>query len=365
VRDGYLCRPVTRNIPLKIDLRKIKLSSTPGGMDLDLGQICERISPLIREIARNLALEARHHKTVVFMPSVETAKQLASALSDEGMNSKFVSGECSDRKEKIEWFRQAGRGSIICNAQLITRGFDVRDITAVCVLRPSRIWSFVVQCWLRGSRILPNIIDGLATAEQRRNAIERSPKSFFTIFDFLWLADRIDIVNPVDLIATKPEIRQAMIASGIDDLMASQELAHRDFLKALAAAARKHALKQARTIDPMAYAVSLGDDAISSYTPENKWEMDKATPGQIDFLRRQGLETEGIKSKGLANRLITRVMARMRMHLATPRQLDLLRKLGLTEQQSATLSMKEASATIDALIAERKMNLEPVLQEFD
>ena len=364
VKDGYLCRPVTRNIPLKIDLRKVKLSKSPHGMDLDLGQIVERISPLIREIARALAAEARTMKTVVFMPSIETARQLSIALAEEGLNSKFVSGECSDRKEKIEWFRQAGRGSIICNAQLITRGFDVRDITAVCVLRPSRIWSFVVQCWLRGSRILEGVIDGCTTPEARRAAIDRSAKGFFTIFDFIWLADRIDIVSPVDLIATKPEIRASMIASGEDDLMASHSIAERDFLKALAEAARKHALKQARTLDPLAYAVSLGDDAITSYTPESKWEKDPATPGQLHFLRQQGMSTDKITTKGLANRLITRVMHRMRMHLATPRQLDLLRKLGLTDQQCSTLTMKEASATLDQLFAEKRNRHEPTAQEI-
>lgn len=353
VKDGYLARPIVRNIPLKIDLRKIKLSRTAHGVDLDLAEVIQRISPVIREIARNLAVEVRNMKTVCFMPSIETARQLAEQLAIEGMNAKFVSGECPDRKEKVAWFRAAGPGSILCNAMLLSRGVDVEDVTAVCVLRPSRIWRFVVQCWLRGSRLLPHIIDGIETAEERRKAIAASAKDRFTIIDFLWLTDRIDLISPVDLVATKPEIRKNMLENGEVDLMAAESKAQKDLLASLAKAARKHAMREARTIDPLAYAMSLGDTVIKDYKPESVWEKDDATSGQLTFLRRQGLNVEGIKTKGLANKLINRVMYRMKRDMATPRQLDLMRRLGLTDQETSTLTRIEASAVIDRIIGKK------------
>lgn len=147
VRDGYLVRPIVKNIPIKLDMRGIKVSRSGGqGGDLDLGEVTTRITPFLREIAKQLAFHASTLKTVVFMPSVETARILSEALCEQGLAGGFVSGQCDDREEKIAAFRLAGPGTILCNALLLVEGFDVPDITGICLLRPTKIWNFYKQC---------------------------------------------------------------------------------------------------------------------------------------------------------------------------------------------------------------------------
>ena len=348
VRDGYLVKPIVKNIPLKIDMRGVKISRAGGqGSDFDLSEVTNRIAPILKEVAKQIAIHAPTLKTVIFTPSVETARLLSEALRDEGMNASFVSGACADRDEKIDAFRAAGPGSVLANALLVVEGFDVPDITGVCILRPTKIWSFFVQASVRGTRTLTGLIDNLETREDRLAAIAASAKPSFTILDFLWLSDRIDLIQPVDLVATKPAIRKAMLASGETDLVAAESVAERDLLKSLAAAAKKHARKAARTIDPIALSVSLGDASLANYEPETSWDMLKPTEGQISFLQKQGIDTSKIGCKGLASKVINRVISRLKHHLATPRQLSLMMQLGLDEQTCATLTINEASALLD------------------
>ena len=354
VHGGWLVRPIVKNIPLKIDMRGVKVSRSPQGSDYDLQEVSQRMAPIIREIALQLSIHAAGLKTVVFTPSVDTARMLAEALSEKGMDASFVSGMCNDRDEKIEAFRRAGPGSIMCNALLVVEGFDVPDITGVCVLRPTKIWGFYVQACVRGTRTLPGVIDGLETAAERLAAIAESAKPCFYIIDFLWLTDRLDLVAPVDLVATKPQIREAMIASGDLDLVAAEAGAERDFLESLAKAAKKHANKAARTIDPLAWAVSLGDAKLATWEPESKWEEEPPTAGQLDFLEKNSISTSGIKYKGLASKVIGLVLARMKMKLATPRQLSLMKELGLNELTCATLTSTDATYLIDATIKLKK-----------
>jgi superfamily II DNA or RNA helicase len=355
VRDGYLVRPLVKNIPLKIDMRGVKLSRAGGqGADFDLGEVTARIAPILREVAKQIALHAKTLKTVVFTPSIETARLLSLALCDEGMNGSFVSGACDDRDEKIVAFRAAGPGTVLCNALLVVEGFDVPDITGVCILRPTKIWSFFVQASVRGTRTLPGLIDHLDDREARLAAIAASAKPHFVILDFLWLTDRIDLIQPVDLVASKPAIRKAMLESGEVDLVAAESVAERDMLKALQDAAKKHARKQARTIDPIALSVSLGDASLASYEPETSWDSLPPTDGQLSFLQKQGIDVSNIKCKGLASKVIARVISRLKHHLATPRQLSLMAQLGLDEQTCATLTVNEASAVIDKTIKAKK-----------
>ncbi len=82
--------------------------------------------------------------------------------------------------------------------------------------------------------------------------------------------------------------------------------------------------------------------------------MRPPSQGQIAFLQRNHIDPSGIKHAGLANKIIKRFLNRIQHRLATPVQLSLLKQLGLPEDQAATLSITEASATIDKILAEKR-----------
>jgi len=349
VRDGYLVRPVAEQIPLKIDLRGVRTSRTSNGADYDLGEITARITPFLSEIARRIAEHARTRKTVCFLPGIESARLLAEAMREAGLEAQFVSGACPDRAEKLEWFDRAGPGSAMCNAMLLTEGWDCPDVSCVCVLRPTKIRSLYVQCVGRGTRPLPGVIDGLATAAERLAAIATSAKPDLRILDFLWLSDNLSLVKPLDLVATKPEIRERMMADGGEaggDLVSLEERAERDLLKSLEKAAKEHVNKKGRTIDPLKLAVSLGDADLATWEPETKWDSLPATTNQIEILTKNGIDVGKVTCRGLATRLIGRVFERQKLGLCTPKQLNFLERLGVPD--AALVSFREASALIDA-----------------
>ena len=353
-RDGYLVRPLVKTLPLKIDLKGIKMR----GNDLDAQEVSDRLTPLLVEIARQIAAEAGHLKTIIFLPSVDSAKRLSEACAAQGLNSNFVSGACLDRTEKMEAFKNAGTGSVMCNAMLLVEGVDIPDISCVCVLRPTKIRGLFVQAVGRGTRTLPGTIDGLNTKEERLAAIAASKKPSLLILDFLWLSDRLDLVKPVDLVAGRPDLKERMSElqdeqKGSVDLLDLEGIATRDLLKSLEKAAKANANKAARVIDPLAWAVDLGDLKLASYVEETDREKRPPTPGQLELLRRQHFDTSKIRSAGMANNVLTRLMTRYRLKLASPAQLHFLHQLGLPAEKASTLTAQEASAAIDQIKTEK------------
>lgn len=361
VRDGWLVRPIVRNIPLQIDLRGVK--KTAG--DYDSAQVISRITPFLKQIAKELANAAGDRKLVAFTPSIETARLLAEALRENGIDAEFVSGACNNRNEKVAAFDRKPNGSAITCAALLLEGWDCDSANAICVLRPTKIRSLYVQACGRATRTLHGVIDGLTTREERLEAIALSAKPDALIIDFLYLSDTLDLIEAVDLVATTPEMKKAIQETGMTDLVEAEKKGERDLLASLQKAAAKHARREARTIDPLSMAVSLGDSALANYVPETKWDAEPPTQGQKDFLLKSKVDITKVSCKGLASKLIGRIISRYKMKLASPAQLSFLLQLGVDEQQCATLTMAEAKAAIDKMIAGRRPTPTAIAEEWD
>lgn len=341
-RDGYLVRPIVKNIPLKIDIRSVK--KTAG--DFDAGDIAHQITPFLAQIAHYIATLAKDRKTVVFTPTVETASLMAEAMRAEGLDASFVSGACPDRHEKIEAFHSKGAGSAIANAMLLTEGWDHAEVSCIVPLRITKIRSLLAQCVGRGTRPLAGTIDGLDSVEERLAAIAASAKRDLLVFDFLWLHDRLDLIGPVDLFASTPAIRKAMLKSGETDLLKAEEVAQREVLKALEKEAKKHQHRQPRTIDPLAFAVSVGDSVLSTYVPENAADAAPPAKEELEIILNAGLDSSAIKNSGQAQKLISRLIERDKMGLASVKQLNFLKQLGVPEEQAVLMKKGQAGAII-------------------
>ncbi len=351
VRDGWLVPPETRNIPLKINLKDIRVGRTPNGSDFNASDLSQRLIPVLEALADQIVTEASDRKGIVFVPSIECARLLADALTRRGLYGIFVSGECLDVDEKTEDFVNSGPGTFLCNAALYVEGADFPDVNCVVPARATKSSGFYKQQIGRGTRVLPGTVDHLDTPEERRQAIAQSAKTNLLILDPLWISDRIDLCDAYDLFTDKPEVKAKMKLDGVQPSAEAAEQATRDLIKALEREAKKHKNKQARVIDPLAWAMSIGDAALANWKPENKWDSDPITAGQASFLRQNGIDATKIQYKGMASKIIGRVLSRHKLGLATGRQLSLMHQLGLDEQSCATLTEEQASAVIDKLIA--------------
>jgi superfamily II DNA or RNA helicase len=353
IEEGWLVRAVQESIPIKIDLRKYKAGSTPMGMDLKKADLEEAIIPIIEKLADQIVERAADRKTMAFLPSVQCAQMMADAIERRGLRSIFVSGECFDADEKANAFHAAGPGTVLCNAVIYAFGVDFPDVDCIAWFRATQSKAFYIQGLYRGSRVLPGVIDGLTTAEERKEAIAASAKPYFLVLDPLFVHDRIDLCDTYDLYTEKREVKEQMKAEGPPTPEAAEK-AERDFIAALEKEAKKHARKQARTIDPVAWAVSIGDEVIANYVPQEQWEMREPSQPQIEFFQKNRIDYSKIKYRGLATKIIGRYVARLKMKLATAEQLSFLKQLGMNDQEAAKLNSRDAGKLIDAALAQKR-----------
>ena len=349
-RDGWLVRPVVQTVPLNIDLRGVH----KRGGDFASDEVAHAIEPFLAEIAAAVKQHAAKEKTVIFMPSIDTAAKMAAALAAEGLNASWVSGQCSDRKEKLAAYDKAGPGSVICNAMLLTEGWDCPDISCVICLRPTSIRALYTQMIGRGTRPHPSIVSALGQAEtaaERCAIIKASVKPRLLILDFLWLYEKHNLVKPASLVAKTEEEAERITKMGDGDLVAEQEQAERDLLKKLEDEVRKNARKKANLIDPLAFAVESGDADLAAYEPETARDAQPPSEKQLALIAKQGIDTSLVKSKGQASKIIGKIMQRLKGGLCSPRQMNFLQKLGI---DASHYSREEATQAIATRLASRK-----------
>ncbi len=349
VEQGWLVKPVLKTIPVKIDTTKFRIGKGPAGRDFNAEDVSAAMIPLIEKLADQIVEHASDRKTMCFLPSVECARLMADAISRRGLDSIFVSGECKDADEKGTRFDEAPTGTVLCLCSLWVEGIDFISCNAIAWFRVTISEEWYKQGIFRGTRTLKGIVDDDMTAPERRAAIAASAKPDLLILDPTYTFERIDICSAYDLYTDEPEIKKRMQAMPNLDLGEAAMIAERDFLASLKKALRKQERRESRTINPLAFAVSLGDPVLASYQPESDRDALPPTPGQVDFLRKQHIDTDKIKYRGLATKLIGRILTRLKMGLATPGQLDFLHNLGVSDEQAALLTQGEASATIDRI----------------
>ena len=350
VEDGWLVPLTAKSMPLKIDLKGLRPGRTVNGSDLRPDQIEARLIPVIEALADQVKELAGDRKTIIFWPSVKCARLGDEAMSRRGLNSFFVSGECIDLHEKTAAFVASGKGTVLNNAILYCEGADFPDIDCVVPARATKQRGFFRQMIGRGTRVLPGIVDGIDTPEERRAAIAASAKPDLLILDPLWITDKIDLCDAYDVFASGPEVKEKMKAAGELTPENAKE-SERDFLKALEKEAKKHARKAARTINPLAFAVSLGESSIADYKPETSAEAGPLTAIQIEYLKAAEFNYSVLTCAGQADKIIKRLETRKQLGLASPKMLQLLLRLGLPEEQAALMKKGQAGAIIGAKTA--------------
>ena len=307
VRDGYLSPIVARTIPIDIDLTQVK---TRVG-DFELGGLVDALEPYLPEIAKSMCEYARDRKTIVFLPLVRMAQEFAEMLCSHGFDAREVDGMSPDRKEKLEWFSQAGKGAVLTNASLLLEGYDCPDIDCVVVLRPTKVRSLYAQAIGRGLRLAPN----------KENCL---------ILDFLWLATKHDLCRPASLITENDEdahkVAEMVVQDELDlfDALTDAEEQRRN---ALADAIRRNAKKKARLVDPLTFFVDVNEAALLDYSETFPWEREPATEKQIKLIEDAGVDTEGM-TKGRASKVLDVIFNRRKAGLATAKQVRKLRQYG-------------------------------------
>ena len=334
IREGWLSRISIKSVPAKIDLADVRTARGDYRED-DLGSAIE---PHLDELAAILAEHAPGRRTVAFLPLVATSRKFAAACRQHGLAAVHVDGE--DRAD-LEKFRRR-EANVICNAQLLSTGWDEPSVDCVFILRPTKSFSLYSQMVGRGTRI----------CEGKENLL---------VLDPLFLSDDHTLIKPARLIA-KTDEEAAEITAIIErpgyqakDLFEAEEEAAVDRSLALQKRMKEVAKRKSRTVDAVDFALALGDQELAGYEPETDRDASPMTVRQAEQIENAGFDMESVKGFGHASRIIDKLFHRRDAGLATPKQMKWLIKYRHPSPHTATF--QEAHDFLDA-----KWNKKPTPQ---
>jgi len=356
IRDGWLSPIRLRRIPIAIDLKGI---STIGG-DFNDGELAERISNSIEELASGIQAYIGDRYAVVFCPDVGCALAVAQALSGLGVESRYVAGSGGrwgqhkdERKAILKAFNGCRFQVIVC-CDLLFEGWDCPHISAVVNLRPTyKLYRFQ-QMAGRGTR-----------------PCEESGKEDLLVLDFDWQTHRRyrDLAYTGDLFSGELEERvQKRIRKKIEqkisrgeevDLEFETEAAKAYFLKqdkmCIRISGRKLRLVADEvTYDPIGVGKLIGTKLVKRYDIDTG-RAGNATENQLYALKGLGVVNQGPISKWGATKLISRLKKRKEGGLATPEQLNRLSKIGVNEGVAQIMSEKEATEYLGKALSQKEM----------
>jgi superfamily II DNA or RNA helicase len=153
VRHGYLVQPIGHRLEIDLDgseLAGAEHFTTGNNQALDI-QLMEALAP--EKIVEKWLELAKGRPTVAFMPLVRSARMLSLCFHDAGVKAGVIHGAMPDweRRETLVDY-EAGRIQVICNAMVLTEGWDSPRTKCVIVGRPTKNRGLFVQMAGRGLR---------------------------------------------------------------------------------------------------------------------------------------------------------------------------------------------------------------------
>jgi len=362
IKDGWLSPIVAEVCPVTIDLRNCTV--TAG--DYRKADIDTSLEPHLKAIAREIKKKAPDRKILLFLPLVATSRAMAEILTAEGIECRSVDGSMSDeaKKESLEWFRDSGRGTALCNAMLLTEGYDQADIDCIVVLRATKSTGLYTQMVGRGTRVLsPEINTPNLTAEDRKKIIAESEKKNLLLLDFLWLTSKHRLCTPTTLADISVEDQDVAYAHREDRVgkqftveeleevirTEKQEAFRKEREGKLADYIEAMSGRKSMRVNPVLQALSLFDDSLVDWEPttDKEKEVKYAGSGDKEYLKLMGISDCDLWCDGFVQKTLGIIKDRRARGLCTPRQLKLLLKYGVRDAHNKTF--ESASAIISSI----------------
>jgi superfamily II DNA or RNA helicase len=149
VRHGYLVQPIGH----RLEITDVNFVDAAAQQDI---QLMEVLAP--EKIVEKWLELAKGRPTVAFMPLVRSARMLSLCFYDAGVKTGVIHGAMPDweRRETLADY-EAGRIQVICNAMVLTEGWDSPRTKCVIVGRPTKKRTLGIQMAGRGLRRIPGI----------------------------------------------------------------------------------------------------------------------------------------------------------------------------------------------------------------
>lgn len=155
IRSGYLCDLIGRQVKLEaLDLSKAK-TRRGDFVEGEVGEMLEA-AEAPRHGVRAWKLYAKGRKTIVFTPTIALAQEFAIEFAGAGVSAGFISGKTplEERRRVLRDFH-SGKLLVVCNASVLTEGFDEPSVECILIARPTKSHPLYVQMVGRGTRLFP------------------------------------------------------------------------------------------------------------------------------------------------------------------------------------------------------------------
>jgi len=312
VEQGFLVDPdhVDR-LSTAISLAQVRVKKTTEGIDYDLQDASDAISPYFSEIAKELAAKHASKKILAFLPLVASSQKFVAACRAEGINAVHIDGEDPEREQKLDLFKQ-GKIQLLSNSNLLHTGVDVPCCDTTLNLRPTRSRVLYQQIVGRSTRCLPGVIDGLDDVRDRLDAIARSDKPAAFILDPLWLSEDHNLVTPASLVSETEEEAEAIRARATDSysLRSIQREVQREREEAIRRRLERAAFFLTGTVPAELFAAGTHDRRLQNYQAVFAWEAAPVGKFSRLLLEQRGIDPDTVQTEGYARAVIAAVNRR-------------------------------------------------------
>lgn len=382
IRDGWLV-PVQQQLIQVHGLDFSTVRTTAGDLNQgDLASIMEAEKMLHGVVDPTMQI-AGDRKTLVFTTSVAHAERACEIANRHKPGcAEWVSGATpiDERRDMLKRYSR-GEFQFLFNCAIATEGFDEPGIEVVAMARPTKSRALYSQCIGRGTRPLAGIVDGLETADERRNAIAASYKPNMLVLDYVGNSGRHKLVHATDVLGM--DYNDDELEAALREISERSEQGEATDVEDAfrMAAERREAARRQKELEEEERRRYLEEQAIRSAdasrrqgivakaeysqrivdpfdvfdirkTREPGWHKGrKPSPKMLSLLRKAKVPEAELEKLSFhdATTLIKEVTKRWDEGLCSLKQAALLRRYGY----SSEMSFDEAKQTIDRLAANR------------
>lgn len=215
IEDGWLCgfEFTDLDCPVTVDLKLAKHASLAENEEVfDSAKYLPRLADCT-------VSESVGRKGLFFLPNCRVSKMFAEALRSRGLNAHHIDSSYMRVEKRKDWNRDtmtperteefldwfAGQKSaFLCNADLLSVGYNQPDVDTVGLFRPIASTPMYKQRLGRGTRPVAKV-DDYDTADGRKLAILESRKPHCKVLNVFWENGDHDLAAPSCLITDDEE----------------------------------------------------------------------------------------------------------------------------------------------------------------
>ena len=355
IRAGWLV-PVSQQMVSVGHLDLSQVRTTAG--DLNAGDLAKVLNDeqTLHEIAYPTIDICGDRRALVFAATVDQAERLCEIFNRHKPGcAGWLCGKTDkdERKKTLAAFKE-GNLRFVCNVGVLTEGFDDDGVEVVVMARPTKSRSLYAQMAGRGTRPHSSVARGLgqmASDEERRIAIQTSPKPGCLIIDFCGNAGRHKLCCTADILGgnyTDEEVAMASLKARECGKPVEMADALDDARKELVEKRLREAAKRAAIVCRAKYtAKNVNPFDVFDMTPtiERGWDKGRhLTEKQSQLLEKNGISTDGL-SYTQGRQLLSELFRRWDSKLPTFKQQRVLNTAGFV----APLRPSETKKVMDKL----------------